>query len=123
METPGLNSSLFALRPGPSSSFLRKMSTSTSTSTQLTQEIDLQGSQTTINKARQLPLHVVAFKDAFTEATQDIARIAENANPEDPDLLNVEVGAVKVRVPIGVFQVSVALKRCVGAPLRVFRCL
>ena len=76
------------------------MSTSISTSTrQPTNEnrIDLEGSQTVINKARQLPLHVVAFKDAFTEATQDIARIAENANPEDPDLLNVEIAAIKVR--------------------------
>ena len=76
------------------------MSTSILTSTrQPTNQnrIDLEGSQTVINKARQLPLHVVAFKDAFTEATQDIARIAENANPEDPDLLNVEIAAIKVR--------------------------
>ena len=76
---------------------LRKMSTSTSTSTQPTKEIDLQESQRVINEARQLPLHGLAFKTAFTEATQDIARIAENANPEDPNLLNVEVAAIKVR--------------------------
>ena len=70
--------------------------TSTSTLTRPTNEIDLQETQTIINKARQLPLHVAAFKDAFPEATQNIAQIAENANPEDPHLLKIEVGAIKV---------------------------
>lgn len=74
-----------------------QMSTSISTSTRPTTEIDLQESQRVINKAHQLPLQVLAFKDAFTEATQNIARIAENANPEDPNLLNVEIAAIKVR--------------------------
>ena len=64
---------------------------------QPTKEIDLHETQAVINKARQLPLHVAALKDAFPEATQDIARVAENANPEDPDLLKVEVAAMKVR--------------------------
>ena len=74
------------------------MTTSTSTPAQLTKEIDLRESQAVINKARQLALHVAALKDAFPEATQDIARIAENANPEDPYLLKVEVEAIKVRL-------------------------
>ena len=73
------------------------MSTSTSTPTRPTKEIDLHESQIVINKAHQLPLHVLAFRDSFTAATQDIARIAENANPEDPGLLNVEITAIKVR--------------------------
>ena len=100
------------------------MSTSTSTSTrQLKNEIDLQGSQTTINKARQLPLHVVAFKDAFNQATQDIARIAKNANPQDPNLLNVEISAIRVRPSIHRDCSRCRfLKVFVGGALRVFRC-
>ena len=74
-----------------------KMSVLTSTPTQPIADIDLQETQAVVNKARQLPLHVAALKDAFPEATQDIARIAENANPGDPDLLKIEVGAIKVR--------------------------
>jgi len=100
------------------------MSTSTSTSTstrQPTNEIDLQRSQTTINKARQLPLRVVAFKDVFIEATQDIARIAKNANPEDPNLLNVEISAIKGAsiYPSGLFQVSVFESLRWGCVVRV----
>jgi len=60
-------------------------------------DIDLQETQKVINKARQLPLHVATLKDAFPEATQNIAQIAENANPEDPNLLNIEIAAIKVR--------------------------
>lgn len=101
MEKPRLTLSVFGFQLFFVLGFLslsaNKMSTSTSTSTRPTKEIDLQESQIVINKAHQLPLHVLAFKDAFAEATQDIARIAENANPEDPELLNVEIAAIKVR--------------------------
>ena len=86
---------VFGVPSSPSPS--PQMSTSISTSTRPTTEIDLQESQRVINKAHQLPLQVLAFKDGFTEATQNIARIAENANPEDPNLLNVEIAAIKVR--------------------------
>ena len=72
--------------------------TLTSTPTQPMENVDLQKTQTVVNKARQLPLHVAPLKDAFPEAAQDIARIAENANQRDPDLLKIEVGAIKVRV-------------------------
>ena len=101
---------------------LHKMSTSTSTSTQPTKEIDLQESQRVINEARQLPLHGLAFKTAFAEATQDIARIAENANPEDPNLLSVEVAAIKVRPIEVLFQVLASMVLLERA-LRVSRCL
>ena len=73
------------------------MSASTSTATQPINDIDFQETQRVVDQARQLPLQVAAFKSAFPDATQDIARITENANPEDPDLLKIEVAAIKVR--------------------------
>lgn len=73
------------------------MSASTSTATQPINDIDFQETQRVVDQARQLALHVTAFKGAFPDATQDIARITENANPEDPDLLKIEVAAIKVR--------------------------
>jgi hypothetical protein len=72
-------------------------STSTSTPPQPAHAIDPAHAHAVINNARQLPLHAAALKHAFPEATQDIARIAENANPDDPLLLKDEVGAIKVR--------------------------
>lgn len=101
------------------------MATSTSTLTGPTEEIDPQEVQRFINKARQLPLRVLALRDTFPDATQNIAQIAENANPEDPELLDVEIAAIKVRCAAHsgfvCFQSLVGFGGHVGARARVAR--
>lgn len=46
-------------------------------------------------EARQLPLSLLATKEEFREEAGNIASIVENANPEDPRMLGVEVEAHK----------------------------
>jgi hypothetical protein len=48
-------------------------------------------------RALQQPLSLLATKEYFRTEAQSIAEIAENANPEDPRMLGVEVEAHKVR--------------------------
>ena len=65
----------------------------------------LEQARITATSALQLPLSLVSTKDEFRAELGQIAAIVENANPEDPRMLAIEVEAHKVSKPAaGVFK-------------------
>lgn len=56
----------------------------------------LEQSRVKATRALQLPLSLLSTKDEFRAELGQIAAIVENANPEDPRMLAVEVEAHKV---------------------------
>lgn len=56
----------------------------------------LEQARITASRALQLPLSLLSTKDEFRAELGQIAAIVENANPEDPRMLAIEVEAHKV---------------------------
>jgi hypothetical protein len=66
------------------------------TNTEISDEY-LEKARTSATRALQAPLSLLTTKDEFRAEAGQIAAIVENANPEDPRMLSVEVEAHKVR--------------------------
>ncbi|CAG8679735.1 4584_t:CDS:2, partial [Acaulospora colombiana] len=90
-------SALFNLRQSPLLS--REMATTTSMANLATlEEINdeyLENARASATRALQAPLSLLTTKDEFRAEAGQIAAIVENANPEDPRMLAVEVEAHK----------------------------
>jgi hypothetical protein len=66
-------------------------------SNHITDDEKLEKARLLTARALQQPLTLLATKEYFRAEAHSIAEIAENANPEDPRMLGVEVEAHKVR--------------------------